>query len=895
MKRTKGPGRRRFLQTVALAGGIPSGSMAQEAGGTSGRAKTGAAAPIEYPRVFTGARLARIAFPLGGIGAGTISLGGRGQLRDWEIFNRPDKGKSPQYAFPSIWVKGTKGPSVVSVLEAALRPPYEGSSGLGTANVPGLPRLESAVFTGEYPLARVDFRDQKLPVLVSLEAFSPFFPLDANESGLPVAVLRYHVTNPAAAPASVAIAFSVDNPVGTTGRTNEFRKSGALEGIFMQNPFLAATDPLAGSFALSVLAGDGGRITHLRGWRGGTGWRVGPLLFWDDFSADGDLGPEEPVRDSVGSLCLHKEIGPRASADFTFLLSWRFPNRTPERCGWNAVKGEEKTNLGNWYCTRFPDAWKAAEYAATNLERLEKRTREFVEAIRGTTVPAAVRDAATANLSTFASTTCFRTADGEFHTFEGSNDQRGCCFGNCTHVWNYEAATPHLFPSLSRSLRDSAFGFCTDEQGLMDFRQLLPAGKQRWGSAAADGQMGAIMKLYLDWRLSGDTEWLSKHWPAAKRALEFSWIAGGWDADRDGVMEGCQHNTYDVEFFGPNPLCEVWYLGALRAATEMARAVGDEQSAATYNSLFEGGSKWTDANLFNGEYYIQKIQGIPKDRIAKGLTVGMGSAGTENPDFQVGDGCLVDQLVGQFLAHVAGLGNLLDPSKMRKSLQSVMKYNYKENLYQHTSVQRIYALNDEAALVICDYGAVKRPRIPFPYFAEAWTGLEYAIASLMIYQGLVDEGLKVVESARRRHDGERRNPWNEPECGHHYARALSAWGLILACNGFLYDTPRKHVEAKPRIRPDNFTSFWSTGTGWGVFSQMVRERRLHFTLSLRAGNLACRSVQLRRTRGAAAGRSEVTLAGKVLPHRDELRGRELLITLSEEVRLGEGDTLTIVA
>ncbi|MCL4852909.1 MAG: hypothetical protein KJZ78_16240, partial [Bryobacteraceae bacterium] len=342
-------------------------------------------------------------------------------------------------------------------------------------------------------------------------------------------------------------------------------------------------------------------------------------------------------------------------------------------------------------------------------------------------------------------------------------------------------------------------------------------------------------------------------------------------------------------------LCEVWYLGALRAATEMARAVGDEQSAATYNSLFEGGSKWTDANLFNGEYYIQKIQGIPKDKIAKGLTVGMGSADTENPDFQVGDGCLVDQLVGQFLAHIAGLGNLLDSSKMRKSLQSVMKYNYKESLYQHPSVQRIYALNDEAALVICDYGAVKRPRIPFPYFAEAWTGLEYAIASLMIYQGLVDEGIKVVESARRRHDGERRNPWNEPECGHHYARALSAWGLILACNGFLYDAPRKHVEAKPRIRPDNFASFWSTGTGWGVFSQAVRERRLHFTLSLRAGNLTCRSVQLRRTRGAATGKSEVTIAGKAVPHEDKLDGRELLVTLSAEVRLDKGDTLTIVA
>jgi len=107
-------------------------------------------------------------------------------------------------------------------------------------------------------------------------------------------------------------------------------------------------------------------------------------------------------------------------------------------------------------------------------------------------------------------------------------------------------------------------------------------------------------------------------------------------------MEGVQHNTYDVEFFGPNPLCGVWYLGALRAAEEMARAVGDTASAAEYRRLFSVGSQWIDANLFNGEYYVQKVKGVARDTIPKEQLVGMGSANTENPDFQVGDGCLVD-------------------------------------------------------------------------------------------------------------------------------------------------------------------------------------------------------------------------------------------------------------
>src|SRR5260370_37674548 len=258
--------------------------------------------------------------------------------------------------------------------------------------------------------------------------------------------------------------------------------------------------------------------------------------------------------------------------------------------------------------------------------------------MRETTLPGEIRDGAMANLSTLVTPTSFRTADGHFHGFEGWNSWGGCCLRNSPHVWNYEVAPSSLFPSLSRWLRENSFGYCTDERGKMDIRQLLPGGIEHYGYAAADGQMGQIMKLYLDWRLSGDISWLRSHWPAARRALEFAWIPGGWDANRDGVMEGVQHNTYDVEFFGPNPLCSIWYLGALRAAEEMARVVGDTAAADEYARLFRSGSQWIDANLFNGEDYVQKVQGVAKDKVAKGLIVGMGAANTEEPDFQVGGG-----------------------------------------------------------------------------------------------------------------------------------------------------------------------------------------------------------------------------------------------------------------
>jgi non-lysosomal glucosylceramidase len=838
---------------------------------------------LSYPRKFTGRALQQIAFPLGGIGAGSISLGGRGQFRDWEIFNRADKGHSPKYGFASIFVKAGENQPVARVLEARFQPPYQGASGLGYRNAPGLPRLAAATFTGEFPIAHLDFDDPELPVRVSLEAFTPFIPLDADASGLPVAVLRYEVVNTGASSAEVAIAFSLNNPVGDVGRTADFRTSPGLSGLLMRNPFLAPTDPLQGSFALGLLDARDGEITYFRGWpQAPWGW-TGALLFWDDFSARGRLEESAGPRDTTGSLCLKRTLPPGARATYTFLLAWHFPNRTPERCGWGAPKGLEKTIIGNHYCTRFPDAWQAAEYTAANLPDLERRTRAFVSAIHDSTLPGEALDAAMSNLSTLVSPTCFRTADGIFHGFEGSSDTGGCCMGTCTHVWNYETATAFLFPTLSRSRREASFGPCLHENGLMEFRQLLPSGQNPSAFAAADGQMGQIMKLYLDWQLSGDDAWLRRLWPGARRALEFAWIPGGWDGDRDGVMEGVQHNTYDVEFFGPNPLCGVWYLGALRAAEEMARTLEDGAFAAECRRLFDNGSRFIDANLFNGEYYVQHIRGIPKDRIAPGTSSGTNILNPEQPDYQVGDGCLVDQLAGQYFAGVAGLGALLDPAHIRSTAAAIRKYNYKSSLYHQQAVQRVFALNDEAGLVICDYARGQRPRIPFPYFGELMTGFEYTAAVLMLQQGLVREGLEAIAAVRRRHDGERRNPWNEPECGHHYARAMASWSALIALSGFQYSGVTRRLAFRPLVNQASFSTFWSAPCAWGRFART----KTSATVTVAEGTLPLRTLSL----PWSAAHATVRHLGRPVPARFASGD----FHLEAEVVLHPGQTLEITA
>jgi non-lysosomal glucosylceramidase len=861
-----GTSRRNFVRS-AVAASIAAGSVIGREAKASGSgeapppiahevplAQSRARASLTFPRVHTGYGLARVSCPLGGIGTGGIGLGGRGNLTDWQIFNRPDIGNNLEYSFPSIFVDTGNGKPFSAVVERRLLPPYDlHQEGLGAANVPGLPRFAEAKFFGSFPTSKIEFEEPTCPVKVVLDAFSPFQPLDASASGLPCAILTYRVRNPGAQAANVVLAWSIANPVNQPegrkadedGRKNEERTSGSMTGLYMTDPTLGQDDVMNGSFVIAALSDGKAKIETLPCWRGGSNWHVGPQHFWfEAFSKDGSLGlPFEPT-EPIGCISMRKTIAPGATESFRFLLTWHFPNRTPDRCGWQAPRGKDKVVIGNYYCTQFPDAWAVAEHVLYHLPELESKTRAFVDSLLHSTLPDAVKEAASANLSTLVSNTSFRAADGSFQGFEGCGDRRGLGFGTCTHVWNYEVATQYLYPTLARSMRETSFTYVTNAAGHMDFRHKLPPSDEYAGAAAADGQMGQIVKLYFDWILYGDDEWLRKLWPTAKRALAYAWRPGGWDERKFGVMDGVQHNTYDIEYYGPNPMCSSWYLAALRASAIMADAMGDSALGAECRLMAERGSRWIDANLFNGKYYIQQIRPIPRDKIAAGLQVGMGTKDPLHPQFQVGDGCQVDQLIGQYMAQVAGLGDLLDPANIRKTLESIYRLNYKRNLSHHQSVQRAYALNDEAALVICDFSEGHLPEVPMPYYAEVMTGFEYSAAILMLAYGMVDQGVECITNIRRRYDGERANPYDETEYGRHYARAMASWAAIPILSGFRFDARKLRLEILPKAvaghSSSEMRSFWSTPTAWGNLTLNTGE----MTLSPISGTLKLHELVL---------------------------------------------------
>ncbi|WP_431278989.1 GH116 family glycosyl hydrolase [Leifsonia poae] len=455
--------------------------------------------------------------------------------------------------------------------------------------------------------------------------------------------------------------------------------------------------------------------------------------------------------------------------------------------------------MRNHYATAFEDAWAAARHLTLNLTELEAATRAFHATMFDGTLPAEVVDATMSTLVAARSTTCFRLEGGLFAAWEGSFDHSGSCEGTCTHVWNYAQSLAHLFPELERSARRTEFLHETRDDGRMNFRANSVFGNEPWDfHPAVDGQLGAVVRLYREWRFSGDDELLAELWPAAKRAVEFAFAE--WDSDGDGVLDSRQHNTYDIEFYGANSLANSMFFAALAAASRIAERVGDHETAARFQDAATRGAERMDALLFNGEYYEQRLDDVDTHR------------------YQYGTGCLSDQVFGQLLAHVAGLGHILPPEHTWSAVKAIHEHNFRHDLTRHASVQRTYALNGEAGLVLCSWPRGGRPRIPFVYSDEVWTGIEYQVATHLVYEGLAEEGLEIVRAVRDRHDGIRRNPWNEVECGNHYARSLASWGLVLALTGVDYDASAGRLAFAPHrqaFRGDDLRTVFTTGTGWG--------------------------------------------------------------------------------
>ncbi len=837
--------------------------------------------------VYAGERRKYVAFPLGGIGTGSVSLTGSGRLIDWSIRNRPAIDHFNGYSHFAI-----KAEQEGKLLDArVLNGPYEGTPtgspsprkfdgfgfGANRDSMAGVPHFDDVTFIGRFPVAELQFQNASFPGRVQMTAFSPFIPHNDRDSSMPAALFAFAVENNTAAPIDYTIAATLGN-YGCDSGIHTFTRQNAISMLHFTSA--AVRNPEMGG-DLAILS-DGDDIEHVDYHFRGQ-WFDSLGLYWREFARPGRLRERHYDKPRAtknmfqqpehGTLSARVRVAPGEKRSVRFAISWNYPlgsiywfNR--EQPGSPPFEGTPPT-WKNYYATQWADSLVSGMDAFKRWDALEAQTMAFRDAIFDSSLPPVIIDALNGTLGILRSATFIRLEGGEVWGWEGQHINEGSCEGSCTHVWNYQQTLANLFPALERTLRQTEFTYNQLPSGGLTFRQRLPLGS---GfdiiGPCADGHFGAIIKAYREWKNLGDDAWLKRYWWNIKRAMEYAWSPDNpdrWDPKKTGVLWGRQHHTLDMELFGPNSWLTTMYIAALKAASLMAEAMSDPEFAKECRDLATKGGAFVDNDLFNGRYYTQKLDlsdrsvltpfdqhrkaGVLSDSFMEAYW----SDEYKEIKYQIGEGCLTDQILGQWHADIAGLGDLLDPAKVHQALASVFKENYRSNLRDHFNPCRVYAYEDEAGLLLCTWpSGINKPALPAPYAEEVWTGLEYMMASHLIQRGLVDEGLTVVRAARARHDGARRNPWNDMECGSYYVRALSSYALINAYSGLTFDQRRGEIGFRP-ARGGDGVYFWSAGKGWGL----IELKGSTVTLTVKGGQLVISRLVLPGLPGRATvgGRS----------------------------------------
>lgn len=799
------------------------------------------------PEVLRGASLKYVGMPVGGLCAGQLYLGGDGRLWRWDIFNQTQHSGDASYAKPPL-------PDFPVEQGFALR--FGGKSvaldhtGFGDIS-----------FRGEYPIGRVTYRDAAVPLAVTLEAFSPFMPLSTDDSSLPATILEFTLKNTSAAPVDLALVGTLGNAVLLSRRTaSGTRRNRVIAGdrhTFLEcsaeltAPPDAADDPKAklpdrGTMGLALLGG----------------------------SAEISSGEAtRPIGEKLtGELGRKLTLAAGQSAVVTFCLTWHFPNLSVR-------KARED---GRYYTAKYADAAAVAAYVAVNVERLAAGTKLWRDVWYDSTLPYWFLDRTQVNTSILATSTAQRFSSGRFWGWEGV----GCCEGTCAHVWHYAQAMARQFPELERILRERTdFGLALQADGAIHFRgeaNQIPA---------IDAQAGSILRALREHQMSADDAFLRRIWPGVKRATE--WLIAK-DGNGDGIIESNQHNTLDADWFGPVAWLSGLYLAALAAAATLADEMRDAAFATQCRVILARGQEKLVAELFDGDYFINQVD-------AKHLDA-----------FNSGTGCEIDQVMAQSWAFQVGLPRVLPEKETRTALRSLWKYNFSPDVGPYREANQLgrwYAMAGEAGLLMCTFprsdwsfeqasgkkkGDDKTHPILAGYFNECMNGFEYQVAGHMIWEDMVLEGMAITRAVHDRYHASKRNPWNEVECGEHYARSMASYGVFLAACGYEYHGPKARLAFAPRLTPEDFRAPFTTAEGWGTYAQKGSAQRLEARIELKWGRLRVAELGFATIEGMKAHSVSVTVAGKTVAASFRQTGGRVTVAVADSVTVSAGESIGVL-
>ena len=567
-------------------------------------------------------------------------------------------------------------------------------------------------------------------------------------------------------------------------------------------------------------------------------------------------GSADPGTMLLGGLVQSITLAPGESKTIIFFTAWHFPNGNIDP-------------TGNYYTRRFSDAAAVISYVAQHYPRLSRDTKLWRDTWYDSSLPWWFLDRVVYNTAVLATSTSHRFGTGMYWGWEGV----GCCPGSCTHVYHYSQATARLFPQLERTLRTMMdFGMALDKNGMIGFRG--PG-----TGPAVDGQAGMILCALREHQMSADDSFLKSIWPGVKLAI--GWLMRHTDA-HTGLINGSQPNTLDAVWYGQIPWISGLYAAALRAGELMATDTADHAFAALCARKFSQTKKSIESELFNGEFFIQKADPAHRHDI-----------GTYQTSF-------TEQVHGQTWAWQIGLGRVFDRDKTILALQAIYKYNFTTNVGPFRMANpagRPYALAGDGGLIL----ATNPRNLPKPfgvesawqaeYFQECMSGFEHQVASNMLAEGLLLEGLAITRAIHDRYSARLRNPFNEIECSDHYSRSMASYGTFISICRYQYHGPKGHIGFDPQLRPDNFKAPFTTASGWGTFTlrKTAAGRKAEFHLRWGTLNLATISLPAGKFAGVSVILNRKQIAANLIHEPDGIR-----IKLGRQVKLQAGDVLSVL-
>jgi len=582
------------------------------------------------------------------------------------------------------------------------------------------------------------------------------------------------------------------------------------------------------------------------------------------FAAGGPASASSPADQTLfGGVAQSLSLEPGASGTMPFVVAWHFANTI------ETVKGAE---TGHGYGKRFKDAAEVAQNVAGNFSRLDQTARLWNATWYDSTLPYWFLERSIIPLGSLASPTCYRFADGRFYTYEGIRS----CWGHPNHVWHYAQAHARLFPELEQDVIERVwYGFGFKPDGSMAYRG------EYGGDSAIDGHCGVILAVLRAHQTNPDGEFLKRLWPRVKKSIEY---ANANDRNGDGLLDTPKLTTLDEPWHGVIPWTSSLYIAALKAGEQMALEMGDPEFAANCRDRAEKGRAAMDAKLFNGEWFVQ----IPDPENPKKL----GAYETVH----------IDQVMGQGWAWQVGLGRVLNEDTTQSALRSLWKYNFARNLdvfdAQADPKGRPYYADGEGGMILTanalgretPYGVSSEFAC---YLNETMNGFEYQVAAHMIAEGMVKEGLAVLKTLDERYDGNKRNPFNEVECGDHYARSMASYGALIAISGFEYDGPQRYIGFAPRLTPENFKAPFTAAEGWGSYSQKIADGTMRAELAVKHGKVPLRTLSLAPLAGQTPRKVSAALDGKNLRASLSEKDGSVLVAFDPEITVDAGQKLEV--